>query len=119
VFTLAMLLSAPVVHAGAPTSSAFAGAKIAVFGFVHDSGGNPVPGAVVTADLKSMKIKIVGRTDITGAYTIYKAGDDADQIDASVSCTKDGYRFEKEIPRHIVVPPGQPVEIDCIMTKRK
>jgi hypothetical protein len=104
--------------AGAPSSSDVEGSKVAVFGFVRDTKGSAVVGAVVTADFKTMKIKIVGRRDATGAYAIYKLGDDDAAAFATVTCVKDGFHFAKEIPRHIVAQAGQPAEIDCILAPK-
>jgi hypothetical protein len=103
--------------AGAPSSSDVEGAKVAVFGVVRDNRGAAIDGAVVTADFKVQKVKIVGRTDATGAYAIYKLGDD-DNDDATVTCTKDNYHFVKEVPRHIDVKADQPAEIDCILVPK-
>jgi hypothetical protein len=116
-FVVATIIAATAVaYAGAPSSADVEGAKVAVFGFVRDARGAAVVGAVVTADFTTQNVKIVGRTDATGAYAIYKLGDD-EATDASVTCNKDGYKFVKEVPRHITVSPGQPVEIDCMLAR--
>ena len=50
-----------------------------------------------------------------GAYMITKLRvTDADPKTVTITCAKDGYRFDKVIPRDLEPKVGQPVEIDCV-----
>ena len=108
------------------TASAMAGgahtdeealAQAGFFGFVRDAGGNAVVDAKVTANFTTRKIKLIARSDATGAYMISKLGDNTDPKTVIIACDKDGYRFDKLVPRNIDPKPGQPDEVDCILAK--
>jgi hypothetical protein len=110
-----------------PTATALAGGAhtdeeamqdVGFFGFVRDSRGNAVVDAKVTADFTTRKIKLIARSDATGAYSITKLGDSTDPQTVTITCLKDGYRFDKVLPRNIDPKPGQPDEVDCILAKQ-
>jgi hypothetical protein len=88
------------------------------FGFVRDTRGNAVVEAKVTADFTTRKIKLIARSDATGAYGITRLGDNTDPKTVTITCAKDGYRFDKAVPREIDPKIGQPVEIDCVLAKQ-
>jgi hypothetical protein len=91
---------------------------MAVFGFVRDARGAAVSGAMVTADFKTIRVKLVAQSDVTGAFAIPKIDEAEDKSEVSITCAKDGFRFDKEIPRHLEPKPGQPAEIDCILARK-
>jgi hypothetical protein len=115
---LSLLPLGGAAHAGAASGDEAERARVAVFGFVRDTRGAAVSGAVVTAHFKALKLKIAGRSDATGAFRIAKLGDDDDVSEVSVSCTKDDYRFTREVPRHMELRPGRPAEIDCVLARQ-
>lgn len=87
------------------------------FGFVRDGGGNAVADAKVTAEFKTSGVKLITRTDATGAYTIYGLRKDTDPKTVEITCAKDGFRYDKNERRDPDVKPGQPVETDCFLAK--
>jgi hypothetical protein len=87
------------------------------FGFVRDTRGNAVVEAKVTADFTTRKIKLIARSDATGAYGITRLGDNTDPKTVTITCAKDGYRMDKAVPRDLDPKVGQPVEVDCILAK--
>lgn len=107
---------APATAGGAHTDEE-ALAQASFFGFVRDSSGTAVVDAKVTANFTTRKIKLIARSDATGAFMISKLGDNTDPKTVTITCDKDGYRFDKVVPRDINPKIGQPTEVDCILAK--
>jgi hypothetical protein len=103
--------------AGGPHTDEEARAEVGFFGFVRDGSGNAVVDAKVTADFTKRKIKLIARSDATGAYGISRLGGSNDPKTVTITCAKDGYRFDKVVPRDLEPKPDNPVEIDCILAK--
>ena len=90
---------------------------IPYFGFVRDGSGAAVADAKVTAEFKTSGVKLITRTDPTGAYTIYGLRKDTDPKTVEITCAKDDYRYDKSERRDPDVKAGQPVETDCFLAK--
>jgi hypothetical protein len=84
------------------------------FGFVKDTDANAIPDARVSVTMTAGGAALITRTDATGAYKIpmFK---DTDPAKATITCSKEGYRFKEVQRREATVAPGASAEIDCII----
>lgn len=105
------------LKAGGPQSDEDRMLNVGFFGFVRDLSGAAVADAKVIANYTTRKIKLIARSDATGAYAITKLGDNTDPKTVIITCEKDGFRFDTLAPRNLEPKPGQPDEIDCILAK--
>lgn len=84
------------------------------FGFVRDADGKPVADARVNATLKAGGAALVTRSDATGAYQI-PMFNDTNPDQATITCSKEGYRFKEVQRRNPGAAAGSSVEVDCVV----
>ena len=91
------------------------------FGFVKDldARGRGIADAKVVAEIKGGNASLVTRADAQGHYRITGFGKDVDPATVEISCTVAGYTLQRAARRKLSNDPGSPIEVDCLMTKRK
>jgi len=91
------------------------------FGFVKDldARGRGIADAKVVAEIKGGNASLVTRADAQGHYRITGFGKDVDPNTVEISCTVAGYTLQRAARRKLSNDPGAPVEVDCLMTKKK
>jgi len=87
------------------------------FGFVKDGRGAPIPGAKVTATMKSGNTFIV-QTTTTGLYRLPTFNKNINPAEVVIACAKEGYKQTRTIRRPIAkANPPKPVETECRMER--
>jgi len=85
------------------------------FGFIRDSNGSSIPGAKVTATVKSGGA-LVTRSNSMGVYKIPGFAKEIDPKDVTISCDKDGYKQASTL-RRPPSDPKDPIEVECTLQK--
>ena len=87
------------------------------FGFVKDARGAPIPGAKVTATMKSGNTFIV-QSSATGLYRLPTFTYQINPAEVVIACAKEGYKQTRVIRRPIAkANPPKPVETECRMER--
>lgn len=111
---IALALARPAAAGGSADLDQGGGDYPHFFGFVRDSDGNAIADARVDAVLTAGGATLVTRSDATGAYQI-PMFNNTDPAKATITCSKQGYRF-KELERRDAAPaPGTSAEVNCIL----
>jgi len=88
------------------------------FGFVRDADGSAVPGARVTASVKSGGA-IVTTSNSMGVYKFPGFAKEIDPNSVTVSCAKDGYKESNVLRRSPAdADPKDPIETECYLQKQ-
>jgi hypothetical protein len=88
------------------------------FGFVRDADGSAVPGARVTASVKSGGA-IVTTSNSMGVYKFSGFAKEIDPNSVTISCAKDGYKESNVLRRSPAgADPKDPIETECSLQKQ-
>jgi hypothetical protein len=105
------------VNFGDDDSNASANDGPSYFGFVRDAGGSAVPGARVTASVKTGGA-VVTTTNSMGVYKFPGFAKDIDPGSVAISCAKDGFKQVNAVRRSTAGADAKdPIETECYLQK--